>query len=298
VRYTYDHKQVNESDFAVRVGERTFVNTTYAVSASYQWTPDVLTFVRVDSGVRAGGFNVRATPGENFLFLPEKAQSEEVGIKSQFWNDHARINAGLFYTSYKDLQITEFTGATTTGLGGQTYNATANYRGGELELAVVPVRGLTGSVNFGYVDPRYNQIFLVNPATGLNQNYADMARFPYVARWNANAAIDYEMPLSFATLRAHLDASGMSKRYFFISNLSNQSPLSNVIASNAWGALDARLSLANFTVRGITAELSLWVDNLTNKFYRLSGVDFGSAGFAGNVYNAPRTAGVEFNVKL
>ena len=60
------------------------------------------------------------------------------------------------------------------------------------------------------------------------------------------------------------------------------------------------MSWACFTVKMIhlggdegALRVSLWGKNLTDEEYREYGIDFGSLGFAGNVYGEPRTYGLD-----
>jgi iron complex outermembrane receptor protein len=135
--------------------------------------------------------------------------------------------------------------------------------------------------------------------TNLLQNYASTSKFPYVAKWNGNVAIDYEYEnQSFGKPIAHLDYSFMSKRYFGISDLPNQNPLNESIASPGHGTVNARIGLADIAIRGATAEVDLWMDNITGQFYRVAGFDGGSLGVAGDVFSPPRTGGIDLKVKF
>jgi iron complex outermembrane receptor protein len=301
VRYTEDQKAVTQiqTPLPPRLGAETFKNTTYAVSVKYQWTPEVMTFARMGTGVRAGGFNIRAGAGQDFVFKPERARSYEAGLKSEFFDRRVRLNAGAFVTRYRDLQITTLSGLSNGNLAGQTFNADATYKGGEVELAVVPTSGLTLSANLGYVDPKYRRIFFLDPATGVPRNYASQAKFPYVPKWNANAAIDYEFAkTSIGSLVAHVDYSFVSKRYFHASNLPDQAPFNETIAAPATGLFNGRLSLVDIRVADTNVEISAWVNNIANKHYRVAGIDFGTLGFAGNVYGVPRTIGIDLKLKM
>ena len=58
--------------------------------------------------------------------------------------------------------------------------------------------------------------------------------------------------------------------------------------------INARLSLNDVAIgeRG-SLRVSAWGKNLTDEEYREWGIDFGSLGFAGNVFGKPRTYGVD-----
>jgi iron complex outermembrane receptor protein len=62
--------------------------------------------------------------------------------------------------------------------------------------------------------------------------------------------------------------------------------------------LNGRISLNDIDVGGCcraggSLRLSLWGKNLSDEEYRNWGIDFGSLGFAGNVYGEPRTYGLD-----
>jgi iron complex outermembrane receptor protein len=294
LRYTKDIRRITQLRPTVRGGRVSFNNLNYMASAKMQFTPNVMAFARVGTAVRSGGFNNRAGAGQDFIFKPEKALSYEAGVKSQLFDNRLRLNAGVFYTKYRDLQITQITGVSAGGLGGQTFNANASYRGFELELVAKPVSAITLSANLGYVDPKYKEVFFVNPATGLPQNYADQAKFPYVPKWNGSLDALYTKDVGFGTASVNVNYTYVGKRRFHISNLANQSPLNEFIASPGFGMFNARASLGDIEVGSrVKMEVSLWVDNIANKEYRAAGIDFGSLGFGGNVFGPPRTYGVD-----
>jgi iron complex outermembrane receptor protein len=57
--------------------------------------------------------------------------------------------------------------------------------------------------------------------------------------------------------------------------------------------INARLSLSEVAVGDGSLRVSLWGKNLTDEEYRNWGIDFGSLGFAGDVYGEPRTYGLD-----
>src|ERR1700676_3579584 len=66
----------------------------------------------------------------------------EVGAKSELLDRHLRLNAAVFYTKYDDLQVSVIQPSTTAGIQTITDNAgKADYRGGELEITVLPATG-------------------------------------------------------------------------------------------------------------------------------------------------------------
>lgn len=300
LRYSKDEKDFVQTLTIARNGEASFDNLSYNVTLSYRWLPDVLTFARVGTGYRSGGFNTRAGANMSTLFRPEKAQVYELGLKSELLDRHVRFNATLFYTDYKDLQVSQFAGVTADGTQGLTLNAAAEYKGFETELMVIPVRGLTLYNNIGYTDASYDRIFFPNPTTGVLDNYADQSFFAYVPKWTVANGISYSMPAGdLGTVTARIDHRFTSKRVFNTSSLPAFSPFNAELASPAYSVFDARLTLGGVRMGGVTGELSFWVENLFNKEYVVTSIDLApSLGYAGSVYGIPRRAGIELKVRL
>jgi iron complex outermembrane receptor protein len=96
---------------------------SWSAGLNYQITPDVLTYIKTDRATRSGGQQDRGvgfdplvpTPGggrgENTSapFQPETATDVEVGIKSELFDRHLRVNADYYHTWYKDQQIENIT---------------------------------------------------------------------------------------------------------------------------------------------------------------------------------------------
>ena len=77
--------------------------------ASHQFTPDIFAYGTYSHGFRAGGYNDQVgtsgnpiTDDEKKPTDPEKADSFELGLKSELWQRRLRLNEALFYVQYKD----------------------------------------------------------------------------------------------------------------------------------------------------------------------------------------------------
>jgi iron complex outermembrane receptor protein len=300
LRYTIDNKVANQFAAIARRGKKEFKNTSWLLSASFQATPDMLLFARAATGIRSGGFNVRASGPIQFEFAPEKAKSYELGLKSQWLEDRLRLNASIFYTDYTNLQVNNFTGQTAAGGGGFTSSAEANYKGGEVELTFLPTSNLQFELSVGYLDPQYDAIFFVNPATGQPQNYADQARFGVLQKWTTRLGADYTFDRTeMGELSFGADWAWSSKRWFGTINLSNVNPFNEQLSDPGHGTLNAYVMLSDIPVLdGRTrAQFRIFGENLTDEKYPVAAVDFGSAvGFAGNAWGLPRRFGVELKL--
>ncbi len=300
-RYTVDKRRIHQDNPVSiggaaldREGHSKFDNFSFNGTVKYRWSPAFMTYARIGTGYRSGGFNGRATsPNDPFAYRPEKATSYEAGFKSDLLDRRLRINGTVFHTIYKDLQVAQFAGV----FSGSTRNASAKYTGFELELTAKPVSAVGLDASLGYVKPRYKQFPYPDPASpGTLKNYADQAYFPYVPNWSVHLGGDYTVPLDFGRLILRGDYSYSSKRHFFALSLPNANPLNEAIRDPGQNLLSARLSLSDVNLGSSKLEASVFGENLLNDQLRTSGIDFGSLGFAGVTYGMPRRWGVE--VKL
>lgn len=298
LRYTRDTKTIDQSSPLLNEDTRRFHNLSYNLTANYQWTRDFMSYVRVASGYRSGGYNLRAQAGQGVNFSPEAATVYEGGVKTEWFQHRLRANLSVFYTKYDDLQVAQFTGVAAGSAGG-VKNANANYAGFELELQARPTEGLTLDGSVGYVHPEYKSIYFPNPTTGALQNYASSAHFPYVPEWTSHVGAQYEHDLvDLGKLILRLDYSHESEKYFFTTSLPTQNPFNDLIKSPGQDLVSARLILADVSVGGrLKLETSLWAENLLNDKYVAQGVDYGPAlGFATKTYAIPRTIGIDLKI--
>ena len=156
IRYTKDTRDFDQTRAIVRQVDLETGNTSYLLSASYQWTPGILTYAKYSTAYRAGGFSVRSPANVDPRFQPEYIKSTEVGFKIDALDRRLRLNVAAFDSKYDDLQVVVFAAPTGADAGGQqNVNANARFKGFEVEATAVPVDGLTFTGTFGYIDAKY-----------------------------------------------------------------------------------------------------------------------------------------------
>jgi iron complex outermembrane receptor protein len=298
LRYTIDHRSIDllaPITADERTGTVNYYNINYNSSLNYQWTPDIMTYIRISSGYKAGGFNARVTSeASSLVFNPEKATAYEIGIKTEWMEHRLRLNATGFYTDYSNLQVNQYTGGV-----GTTTNADAYYEGFELEGQFLPFHELSLDGSVGYVNPVYTYYPYTNPDTGLLQNYASIAKFPYVPDWTIHMGAQYYFPeQSWGAPSLRVDYSMMSERYWFGTNLPNANPFNNVIKDPGQNLLSARFIVSDIPVTaGAKMEVQVYGTNLLDQDLRDSGIDFGGLGFAGVSFGEPRSVGFTLDLK-
>jgi iron complex outermembrane receptor protein len=176
------------------------------------WKPvdDVLGYGTVRKGFKSGGFQtdiIDFSDPAQFNFKPETAVTYELGLKSELAQRTLRLNAAVFDTEYKDMQVSQL-----VGLGFTTNNAgKARIRGIEVELDYLVVERLTVGLSGGWLDAKYLQ-FPDCDALGLGQDCSGN-RLQFTPEWNLGATADYRQPLPFGSLVLHADSTSRGYEY-------------------------------------------------------------------------------------
>jgi iron complex outermembrane recepter protein len=160
---------------------------TYSVNPQLFVTEDVMFYLRVASGYRPGGPNTILTGAEKPQVDSDRLTNYEAGVKAGLLDKRITLNLSMFYMDWKDIQVT----VQCPGVSGCSYldNAgTAESKGFEMAVSIVPTEGLTFGVNASYTDARLTQDA---PSLG----GLDGDRLPFVADWQASTTIDYSLAL-------------------------------------------------------------------------------------------------------
>jgi iron complex outermembrane recepter protein len=286
---------------------RAFVNITPRLGLDYHWTDHVMTYVSYSRGFKSGGFDMRGNaavyPQTENGYNSETADNYEAGIKSTLLNDTLLLNFTAFYDPYKNAQIgvqqfVDYLG-TPTNLTAVLNAGKQINEGLEIESVWRPLKPLTLSLNVGYLDSYYKDylipcnVFTAAPGCGpsvATVNVADDNRPLNAPAWtvSGNATYTWDLPSGEVLARAGYDWRSFTK-------VANTTP--SVTDQPAYGLLNAGLA---FTTTNKVWRFSLDGKNLTNRYYRVAGYDFGNPpigpanSFIGGVsqigfYGPPRT---------
>ena len=298
IRYTEDERDgflFNEALFHLSFADAlpqsdNWDNTSYLFNVNYFLNEDINIYGTYSTGYNAGGFNARAASvsGWEAQVDEEKIEAMELGMKAEWLDNRLRTNVAVFYNGYDDIQIAQFE-AGSGGASSVLRNAgEATFWGVELDLIAILAEGLILDATYGYLDAEFDEYLARNPATDLEENIANITTMPRAPEHTLGVGLQYDFrPFSFGTMTARLDANYLDEMVFH--------PFQNQYDSmdDRW-LLNGRLSLNDIALgeRG-TLRISAWGKNLADEEYREWGIDFGSLGFAGAVYGAPRTYGVD-----
>ena len=173
----------------------------YTADLDYKFTSDILGYVKVSHGYRAGGDNIRGsvTAASFAPFAPETALNYEVGLKSEYFQHRLRVNADGFYTNYDNIQRTIDVAAAGGGISTLVANAASGkVYGGELQIEALLVHGLRLGANLGVTDASYNQY---QDELGNHVNEP----FPYTPEFTYSLTGDYTHDVPRGSVNFHAD---------------------------------------------------------------------------------------------
>jgi iron complex outermembrane receptor protein len=259
------------------------------VNVAWDIAEQVMVYAKYSTGFKAGGANSRSLSYR--AFGPEEVTAFELGLKSQFWNNRARLNLALFDSKIKNKQMDFYfpfaPGSTRTV--SDTTNATTEgtSKGAELEFSIVPATGLTLGLNYAWTDigalQAPNPYVTGNPLATILPLYA-----PKKA---GSVSVDYRIPFGASAIRFHADGNWSDG--FYTSEI-EQTRTDKSFVTNA------RLSLADMSLgnSGATAEFSLWARNLLDEEHLVQKSIQAALGVTYGIFNDPRTYGLEARIRF
>jgi iron complex outermembrane receptor protein len=269
------------------------------VSLSWKVAPDVLVYGTYARGNKSGGLNLTQLPGTitDPTVRPEKVNSFELGLKSQFLDRRATLNVAGFWTEISDYQ-TAITDVDPVVSVSRQYIANipkVRSRGVEGDFRIAPNDHLAFNASASYTEATY--VTYTN-APVAPENHGIVAanlsgqQLPGVPKFAYTLGADGDLPLTSLGGRdlstyAHVD---WSYRTSFNTSSSN----SAWAQVGAYGLLNARIGLK--TDDGLW-DLSLWAKNLLDKDYYLS-LSPAATGVVTGQVGEPRTIGATLRTKF
>jgi len=275
-RYTWDTKGSIPDQFSyanpsvkylpVMLYERTFKAFTGSASLAYQFTPDLMAYASFSQGFKGGGWNsnFNAPVPANVLaelqsFDAEKANTYEIGLKSEFLDQRVRFNAAAFHTDYDDLQFTyRYQVAPLLANAGK-----ANIEGFEIEISALPADGLTIDGSVGYLKDdiiEVSDLSSLGVVTGVTVD----SDIPFTPEWTWSFGIGYESdpgPLGLV-FKPRVDVSHVSPQFFDAQNTVEIAQNEAVTLLNASLGIENADGNVRFRISG---------RNLTNEIYSIGG---------------------------
>jgi iron complex outermembrane receptor protein len=248
---------------------------TPSVSVDWQVAEEAMVYASVARGFKSGGYQgippdavSAATP-----FDPEFAWNYEVGAKTQWFDNRARLNVTAFFIDHEDLQIAELIAGDRVVIGNA---AKAEVKGVEVEFLALPHPNLQLAGSYAFLDAEFSE-FADGATTDNTGNTLPMA-----PEHKVNLSAQYDVVLSDAgTLSLRVDWTRQSKIFLEASNTTE--------IQGAYSLWDARVAFRTLDERW---ELAAFGKNLGDQLYRFNSVAFPPFGQELVLWSPPRTYGV------
>lgn len=276
-----------------------FSATTPMLNLAYQATPKSMLYLRYAKGFMSGGFNGQAATAAEVTrpFLPQTAQTYELGSKNVFWDGRASLNADVFYSRTTNLQSIVFTAQGSTASNVRNVGE-SHSRGAEVQGNVRLTPDLSVNLNYAYLEGKFDKYMQ------LGQDIAGNQAVSMVPKHMGSLVIDDTLwRTSNGVLRATVDYRVISGYYRYSYQIKQLNP-GQAVAANSWikgyGTVNAQLSFGGMNWgNGLDGEVSLWVHNVTDVAHIDNIIDFGPS--FGNLrianWNAPRTFGLNVTAR-
>lgn len=299
------------ADPSFYASQKRFNKFTWKAGIEFDVGPSSMFYADVSTGFKAGGFNQAldlTNPNRLQPFDPESITAYSIGLKSRFLDNKLQVNLEGFYWDYTNLQLSA-QGVDAAGLNSiLTQNAgKSTIKGASVSVEARPWRGgtLRGAVE--YVDSKYDEFLIVQPAqfappgrTGCVQTYSgglatiDCSGFPLVRspKWSGNAGFTQEFDLTNGGTVALSGDMAFSSSYYFLTEFTAQEK------QGAYATFSATLT---YTAPGDKWHIGAFVRNITNEAVYNGGngqSSFFAQGWVSTSIAPPRTWGVRAGVKF
>ena len=248
------------------------------IGIEYHVSPDVMVYESLTRSYRSGGFPGGFTLSSDALqeFDQEYVHAFEVGIKSMWLDNQLIINSALYYYDWHDLQ-TSGTDVDSGVVSIRLYNAgDAEIYGAEVDVMWQSPEHweLGGGINWMSTE------IVDTSAIELQGN--DVSNAPELM-FNGVARFHFDLNQLPVTLQGDVH---YTDEYFFATD---NEPVFK--AKSLW-LVNGRVTM-EIPDQEVPLELALWVKNITDEEYKVSGFEqFNFSGDSYFYYGEPRTAGV------
>ena len=191
----------------------------------WEATDDTMLYLSYVEGYKSGGFNPTpdtsnpdGSPAEGTEFGDEEAEAWELGIKSSYWDNRARLSTTFFHTKVNDLQVTSFRGTSFT----VSNAATLTSQGVEFEAQFAVNSEWEVGAALAYLDSEFDDY--KNAPCTINQVaqsgtscFQDLSgeTGPNAPEWSGAIYASYEQTI-WSGLLMRLNVSGAYKDDYFL----------------------------------------------------------------------------------
>jgi iron complex outermembrane receptor protein len=266
-------------------------NVSWRAGVDFKPATGILLYANVSKGYKSGS---AATPAatNDLQFSPavqESVLAYEAGFKGSLFDRKVELTAAAFYYDYRNKQVLGRVVFEPNVFGAQ--NALTNIpkseiAGGEAQITLYPVHGLTLTAAGTYLHSKVKSDFINSDILGATTNFRGGA-FPYTPKWQLVLDGDYRFPLTESV--TGLFGGNANYRSKTTAGFGGN----NLLDINSYWLLDLRAGI-EFGDRKY--RLQLYGKNVTNTYYWTNvnrSVD-NVRRYAG----VPATYGIQFGVRF
>jgi outer membrane receptor protein involved in Fe transport len=272
---------------------KTFHAFTWNGSLNFKPDEKTLVYVSVARGYQSGGFNAAIREPQYRTYDPEKVLNAELGLKRDWRLDDRpiRTNVAIFRAKYDNQQRLETGGYA----DGHTFSATINAAsstiwGAELDVNYLPTTRTELSLNYSYVNARYNRFTSPAIGTSVARDLSGLQTAD-TPKDTVNATVSYTLPTNDAGAGIRPSLSVYYRSPIFFSDL-QQDTFNH---GSGYVLFNGRIDL----IKVLSVDVGVWMNNIANKVYAIYKVDnLSGLGYASAVYGAPRTYGIDVTARF
>jgi len=287
----------NKYSDGVLKDDETWDEPTWRATISYELSDTMFTYFTYARGFKSGGYNDQSgtsqaplTPASIAPTDPEKADSFELGFKSDLWDNRLRLNLSAFYVEYTDAQR-DLVASFETPQGG-TFQETRFFNaadmtaaGFEAEFTAAVTDNLTLRGNLGYLDSEYDEFTADTDYDGVDDVDLTDAEVNRAPEWQWNLDAIYQHNFLGGDMRWVANANYVDEAVFVYS----------VVGPQYNGITDDR-TLFNASVTWTESKGNWWVrlygKNLSDEEYRVGELPVADI-WTFAYFGEPRAFGIE-----
>ena len=258
-------------------------NTSPTVTLSYKASENVNTYVRVSKGYKSGGWNaglVKLQP-EQLAFDSESVTNYEVGFKTQFFDNKARVNAAIFLMDYDDMQVLQSRVIDGSSSDLITNAGEATSKGIEIDYNFILTENLSMKGGVAFVDATYDTFDTEEDGEPISYAGNQLTSAP---EYSYSIGLLHDIPLeSGSSIVSSLIYSYRDDSYLNVQNTEDRKV-------EGYGLVIASIG---FISPNGDWDVTLWGKNLTDEEYLTSRrTDNMGLGLVLDSYGMPRTYGL------
>ena len=210
-------------------GKQAFDSWLPRLSVKYALSGTANLYATVAKGSKPGGFNVGQVIDSLRPFGQESVWTYEAGAKGRLLDGKLSFDASLYYSDWRNVQVTTICYGTASPFGPEAACPTAtavslNYivnankarvLGAELGIVAKPSSWLTLTGNYAYTDSKFKDFTArdVYPSpAGVTRQFAGN-RMPLIPRHSLSGSVRLEQPVAEKTAFVELSARYRSSRF-------------------------------------------------------------------------------------